>query len=85
MKTTKKIPSETHIAPWGTFIHSSTVMSTMIAGIQAKPMPTRHQRSLDRWRRNGSMAGPVLSAGSSGACASSSEPQPAYRPMFSGF
>ena len=77
MNTTNTTPSESHWTPWDMCIQSSTVTTTMMAGIQSNPNARRHARSVDRYRRNGASAGPWRSSEPAGAFMSSPEPHPA--------
>lgn len=77
MNTTKTTPSEIHWKPCGMCIQSSTVTTTMIAGIQSTPNASLQARSVERYRRNGASAGPSRSPGPARALASSCVPHPA--------
>lgn len=48
MNTTNTTPSESHWMPSGMCIQSSTVTTTMMAGIQSNPKVSLHARSVER-------------------------------------
>jgi len=62
---------------WGIPIHSSIVITTMMAGIHRIPNASLHARSVARYLRNGASAGPSRSPLPGGASLSSPPPHPA--------